>query len=97
MTSEIVKLAMNSYLATLISFWNETDKLASAVGVSSEEVAKIARYDPRVSAYGTDFFGSPFGGKCLPKNLDQFIQFGHQVGVNPTLLEAVRDFNRRLE
>lgn len=96
-TSETVKLTINSYLATLISFWNEIDKLANALGLSTAEVARIARFNPRVCSYGTEFFGSPFGGKCLPKDLDQIIASFHQAGVNPELLEAVRDFNRKLK
>jgi UDPglucose 6-dehydrogenase len=93
-TSETVKLTLNSYFATLISFWNEIDLVARASGTSTDEVARLARLSPRVSAYGTEFFGSPFGGKCLPKDLEQTIRFAREVGVNPSLLEAVREFNR---
>jgi len=96
-TSEIVKLTINSYLATLISFWNEINRVTSAIGVSTENVATIAKLNPRVSAYGTEFFGSPFGGKCLPKDLDQLIQLYHQTNVNPMLLESIRDFNKKLD
>ena len=95
--SEIVKVTLNSYFASLISFWNEIDILCKAVGVSTEEVAAIARSEPRVSAYGTAFFGQPFGGKCLPKDLNQAIKLCQQYDVNPMLLNAVRTFNGRLE
>jgi nucleotide sugar dehydrogenase len=92
-TSETVKLTLNSYLATLISFWNQVDMVTSKAGVSTAEVASIVKQNPRVSAYGTDFFGSPFGGKCLPKDLNQFIQYSHQVGANPQLFENIKEFN----
>lgn len=95
-TSEIVKLTINSYLAMLISFWNQIDQFTSTVGVSTQEVATIAKCNPRVSAYGTEFFGSPFGGKCLPKDLEQLIQYYHQVNISPVLLECVQHFNMRL-
>lgn len=91
--SETVKLTLNSYLATLISFWNEVDKVTEKQGISTAEVASIVKHNPRVSAYGTEFFGSPFGGKCLPKDLNQFIQYFHQMGTDPQLLESIRDFN----
>jgi UDPglucose 6-dehydrogenase len=91
--SETVKIALNSYLATLISFWNEVDILAKALGVSTAEVARIAKHNDRVSAYGTGFFGSPFGGKCLPKDLNQAIDTAQKLGLNLQLFEAVRDFN----
>jgi nucleotide sugar dehydrogenase len=96
-TSEIAKLTINSYLATLISFWNEIDRFTSSVGVSTKEVAAIAKCNPRVSAYGTEFFGAPFGGKCLPKDLEQLIQFYHQVNITPFLLESIRDFNKMVK
>jgi nucleotide sugar dehydrogenase len=91
--SETVKLTLNSYLATLISYWNEVDKIAKALGISTAEVAQIVKQNPRVSSYGTEFFGAPFGGKCLPKDLNQLIAVGLSAGVEPKLLEAIRDFN----
>jgi UDPglucose 6-dehydrogenase len=94
--SETVKLTLNSYLATLIAFWNEVNEIATALGISTEEVARITKFNSRVSAYGTEFFGSPFGGKCLPKDLNQLIAVGRKVGANPQMLEGVRDYNRTL-
>jgi len=34
--TETVKLTQNSYLSTLISFWNEIDKVTRALGVSTK-------------------------------------------------------------
>ncbi len=95
-TTETVKLSLNSYLATLITFWNEVDKVARQLGISTSEVAGIVKLDPRVSSYGTAFFGAPFGGKCLPKDLDQLIEVSRQSGADARMLEAVRDFNKSL-
>jgi UDPglucose 6-dehydrogenase len=94
--SETVKVTLNSYLATLISFWNEIDKFAHSFGINTREVAEIVALNPRVSPYGTEFFGSPFGGKCLPKDLEQLINSCHKVGMNPKLLEAIREYNRTI-
>ncbi len=94
--TETVKLTLNSYLATLITFWNQIDKVTRALGLETEEVARIARLNPRVSAYGTEFFGAPFGGKCLPKDLEQLIHISHEVGADSSMLEAVRDFNKTI-
>ncbi len=95
--SETVKLTVNAYLSTLISFWNQVHEYASALGISTAEVAEIARRDRRVSPYGTAFFGRPFQGKCLPKDLNQLIACCRDAGVNPFLLEAVRERNRMLD
>jgi UDPglucose 6-dehydrogenase len=94
--TETVKLTLNSYLSTLISYWNEIDKITKALGISTKEVADIVKLDSRVSKYGTAFFGAPFGGKCLPKDLDQLIQVSHIAGADSSLLEALRDFNKRV-
>ncbi len=92
--TETVKLTLNSYLSTLISFWNEVDKISRALGISAKDVAEIVKLNPRVSAYGTEFFGSPFGGKCLPKDLDQYIEVARRAGADVSLFEAIREFNK---
>jgi UDPglucose 6-dehydrogenase len=94
--SETVKLSINSYLAVLITFWNEVDAVSKALGISTREVAGLAKLNSRISAYGTEFFGSPFGGKCLPKDLEQLLQLAQNVKVNSQMLQAVQDYNRTL-
>ncbi len=94
--TETVKLTLNSYLSTLISFWNQIDKITKTLGVSTKEVADIVKLNPRVSGYGTEFFGSPFGGKCLPKDLDQIIKVCHKTGADSFLFEAIKEFNERI-
>jgi nucleotide sugar dehydrogenase len=94
--TEMVKLTLNSYLATLVSFWNQIDMIAGALGVTTKDVADTVKLDPRVSSYGTEFFGSPFGGKCLPKDLDQLINAFHKVSLTPAFLEAMNAYNRSL-
>jgi nucleotide sugar dehydrogenase len=92
--SETLKLTLNSYLATLISFWNQVDEIAGGLNISTREIATLACLNPRVSKYGTEFFGLPFGGKCLPKDLDQLIATADKVNISPQLLESIRDYNR---
>jgi UDPglucose 6-dehydrogenase len=96
-TSEAAKLLSNSYLAMLITFWNEANELAEKLGLNIHEVAKLVRADRRVAAYGTSKFGQPFGGKCLPSNLDQLINTFHSEGLNPLLFEAIKKYNLRLQ
>ena len=96
-TSESVKLLSNSYLAMLITFWNEANELAQKLGLNIHEIAKLVRADHRVAAYGTSKFGEPFEGKCLPANLDQLITAFHSSGLNPVLFEAIKEYNQRLK
>lgn len=94
-TSEMLKLASNTYLATLISFWNEINLICEKVGVNSHVVGKVASLDPRISIYGSSLHGKSFGGRCLPKDLDNFIGFCEEKGLNPVLLKAVKEVNER--
>lgn len=95
--SEMVKLTLNNYLSTLITFWNEIDEICSIIDVDTKTIAEIAKYDPRVSHYGNTFFGKPFGGRCLPKDLNQIIQLYGDNNLNPKLFEACRDVNHLME
>lgn len=94
-TSELIKIATNNYLACLISFWNEIEAIAQASGVSGHKVGAIASLDPRVVSYGAKYHHQ-FGGKCLPKELKQMIQYAESVGVAPVMLEAIQKVNNAL-
>lgn len=96
-TSEMVKLTMNTYFHTLISFWNEIHLMCELVGVESHIVGRLAAQDPRISPYGAHMHGDPAGGRCLPKDIAQMIGFAESVSYEPELLRAVQHMNERLE
>ena len=95
-TSEMVKLALNSYLHTLISFWNEIHLICQGTGISSHQVGRLCSQDPRVATYGANMHEKPAGGRCLPKDIAQLIAFSEGRGYEPQLLNAVREVNHRL-
>ena len=95
-TSEIVKLALNAYLHTLVSFWNEIHMIAEHAGVQSHLVGKLCSFDPRVPTYGATMHGKPVGGRCLPKDIAQLIAFAEAMGHEPQLLKAVEALNNEL-
>jgi UDPglucose 6-dehydrogenase len=98
-TSEMVKYASNLFNATKISFFNEIDRACKTVGVKSAEVSRLMpqlalglREDMKEwGIYG----GRPFGGMCLPKDLDAFISFLHTKGIDSPMLSAVKQVNER--
>jgi len=94
--AEMVKLTMNSYLHTLISFWNEIHLICEQIGVPSHLVGKLASQDPRVPSYGATMHGLPAGGRCLPKDIEQLIQFANQVNYSADLLKSVQQVNHKL-
>lgn len=93
-TSEMIKLTLNSYLATQISFWNEIKPICDKLGISSSEVAEVCKGDARVSKYGTLWHGRPFDGQCLPKDLKHMLELLKAHGTEAKLLEAVESINK---
>ncbi len=71
-SSEIIKHASNSFLATKISFINAMADLCEKAGADVEKVAEGMGCDPRI---GSSFLnaGVGFGGFCFPKDLQAFI------------------------
>lgn len=92
-TSETAKLLANSYLALMISFWNQANQLAQKLDISTTDLAKIVTTDKRISKHGTKWFGESFDGKCLPKDLVNLIKAYKAEGIEPTLLQATRQIN----
>jgi len=90
--SEWVKLASNCYLASTIAFWNTIDFLAEKDGISGSQIGMIASLDPRISSYGSRYHHK-YGGKCLPKDISQLIEYSKELGCNAGLLEAIEKSN----
>ena len=96
-TSEMTKITLNNYLSTLITFWNEIHKVCANFHLDTREVANLVKNDKRISDYGTAFFGEPFGGKCLPKDLNQLLNICHSRGLPVKLFETIKEINTELE
>jgi UDPglucose 6-dehydrogenase len=94
-TAEMIKYASNLFLATKISFFNEIYMICKKLGIDAKTLSHAVSLDPRIGKYGVNG-GKPFGGMCLPKDLDAFIAFAKSKGVNPELLEAVKEINRQI-
>jgi len=94
--AEMTKIALNAYLHTIISFWNEIHNICERVGVPSHLVGKLASQDPRVAAYGAVMHGTPVGGRCLPKDIKQLIEFAESLDYEPDLLREVQGVNEKL-
>jgi nucleotide sugar dehydrogenase len=92
-TAEFTKVVINSYLACQISFWNQISRVAESIGVNSHEVGMLASYcDSRVSPYGARMHGR-YGGKCLPKDLEQLLELCNEKRVWAPLLQSIKYIN----
>jgi len=95
-TSELVKVAANSFLATKISFINAMAEICEAAGGDVTVLAKAIGYDPRI---GSRFLqaGIGFGGGCLPKDIRAFMARSEELGARQALefLREIDSINMR--
>lgn len=91
-TSEMVKVATNNYLACLVSFWNEIESICQVSGVAGHRVGAIASLDPRVGWYGARYHHQ-YGGKCLPKEIEQMLEYAKQKDIDLKMIPAIKEVN----
>ena len=91
-SSEIIKYASNSFLATKISFINQVADLCEKVGADVQDVAKGMGIDKRI---GNKFLhaGPGYGGSCFPKDVKAFIRTAKKHNVDLSILSSVDSFN----
>ncbi len=95
-TSELVKVAANSFLATKISFINAMAEVCEATGADVSLLAQALSLDDRI---GRRFLkpGLGFGGGCLPKDIRAFRHRAEELGVGQAVrfLAEVDSINNR--
>jgi len=93
-TSELIKYATNSFLATKITFINEMADLCEKTGANVQDVARAIGLDGRI---GPKFLhpGPGYGGSCFPKDTLALVKTAQQYGAPATIVEAVVAANDR--
>jgi UDPglucose 6-dehydrogenase len=95
-TSELVKVAANSFLATKISYINAMAEVCEATGADVNLLASALSFDTRI---GGRFLkpGLGFGGGCLPKDIRAFVHRAGELGVGQAVgfLKEVDGINQR--
>ena len=91
-TSELIKYAANSFLATKITFINEMADLCEAVGANVQEVAKGIGLDKRI---GAKFLhaGPGYGGSCFPKDTLALTRTAEEANVSLSIVSSVVNAN----
>lgn len=92
---EFQKYAHNICNASKISLFNELRRVATALGVDAERVFALVGQSSEAmwnSEYGTLDLG-PYGGACLPKDIDAFLTWAEGRGLDLPILSAVRQSN----
>ncbi|RKQ72802.1 UDP-glucose dehydrogenase family protein [Oceanibaculum indicum] len=93
-TSEMIKYAANTFLATKITFINEIADLCEKLGADVHDVAKGIGLDGRI---GRKFLhpGPGYGGSCFPKDTLALVRTAQEAGSPLRIVETVVDINDR--
>lgn len=94
--AESIKLLDNCFHALKVVFANEMGRIAIATGLDPQLVADLFVADRKLNvspAYLRP--GGPYGGSCLPKDLQATLTMAREAAVELPLLAAVRDSNDR--
>lgn len=94
-SAEMVKHALNSYLATSVSFINEIANLCEATQANITDVIKSLKTDGRIGKQAFLNPGLGFGGGTLARDLQDLIQIGEKKNVETRLLKTVLDINHK--
>lgn len=99
--AELIKYAGNVYFARKVNWANALASVAEQLGANYENVRKAVAADHRIGDSHLDVHHGGyrgFGGYCLPKDLDAFIQFAKHATLNEVaaMLSADRAFNENL-
>jgi UDPglucose 6-dehydrogenase len=92
-SSELIKYAANTFLATKVSFINEMADICERIGGNIDDVARGMGSDNRI---GHAFLkpGPGYGGSCFPKDTLAMVHIGERALSPATIVEAVISVNR---
>jgi len=92
--AELVKLAVNCYLTTKISYANMVGDVMTLAGME-EEIPSVLDAIGADSRIGTKFlkYGYGFGGPCLPRDNRAFAAYAKTLGIKYNLGETTDNFN----
>lgn len=93
--ASLIKYAINSFLSTKVTFFNQLYDVANDTGANYNSIIKVLENEPRI---GNTHLRVPgfdakrgFGGSCFPKDTNAFVQYTDKM----TLLEKAIDINNK--
>jgi GDP-mannose 6-dehydrogenase len=93
--AELLKYACNYFHALKVGFANEIGRMAKHLGVDGARVMDVVCRDERLNI--SRYYlrpGNPFGGSCLPKDVNALSGLARIEGVNLPLLDHVLASNQ---
>jgi UDPglucose 6-dehydrogenase len=92
-SAEMVKHALNSFLAVSVTFINEIARLCEHVGADAKEVSAGLKSDIRIGAKAYLGPGGPFAGGTLARDVVTLTQLGVAKGESLALIPAIKQSN----
>lgn len=91
--AEIVKISLNGFITTKISFANMVSDLCDEVGANKTTVLKAIGADSRI---GQKYFnpGLSFGGPCFPRDTKALKQLMDQHNIQSDILHGTTRYNQ---
>jgi len=93
-TAEMLKHALNGFLAVNICFGNEIGNLCDAVGADGGALAKLLRLEPRVGPNAMLTPGLGFAGGTLARDMMTLRTIGDRYGIETLLLDGAWNTNK---
>ncbi len=87
-SSELIKYAANSFLATKIAFINEMSDMCEKLGANIIDVAQGMGLDSRISRKYLEA-GPGYGGSCFPKDTMALVKIAEYAGTRSRIVESV--------
>ena len=92
-SAEMVKHALNSFLAVSITFINEIARLCEHTGADAKEVAAGLKSEARIGPRAYLGPGGPFAGGTLARDVVTLTKIGAQHGETLALIPAIKQSN----
>ncbi len=92
-SAEMVKHALNSFLAVSVTFINEVARLCEHVGADAKEVSAGLKSEPRIGPKAYLGPGGPFAGGTLARDVVTLTNLGVQKQEPLALIPAIKQSN----
>jgi UDPglucose 6-dehydrogenase len=89
-SAEMIKHAINSFLASSIAFMNEISRVCEQVGADAKEVELGLKSEPRIGPGAYLSPGGPFAGGTLARDVVALTKIGQEKGKPLVLVPAIK-------
>jgi UDPglucose 6-dehydrogenase len=92
LSSEIMKIGLNCFLTTKITYANMIGEIALKSGVNPDPILKAIGSDSRINNKYFSY-GYGYGGPCFPRDMRALAYYGNKIGIDPIIIKSVMDTN----